>query len=98
MVREAIPDARLILLGNGSKEPEIHALIEKHGLGDFIHAPGRVSHTLLPEYFRTADAYRQLGSQRWNFHLSLEAMASGLPVVVSDSYGNLEWVQPGSEW
>ena len=26
----------------------------------------------------------------------LEAMGSGLPVVVSDSYGNLEWVEPGT--
>jgi len=23
-------------------------------------------------------------------------MATGLPVVVSDSYGNLEWVEPGA--
>jgi glycosyltransferase involved in cell wall biosynthesis len=94
-VHAARPDARLILLGNGSKGQEIHALIDARGLDDLVHAPGRISHTLLPEYFRAADVYVSSALSDGTSISLLEAMATGLPVVVSDSYGNLEWVQPG---
>jgi glycosyltransferase involved in cell wall biosynthesis len=94
-VHVAIPEARLILLADGSKEPEIRQLIRDRGLEDFIHAPGRVSHSMLPDYFRAADVYVSSALSDGTSISLLEAMATGLPVVVSDSYGNLEWVQPG---
>jgi glycosyltransferase involved in cell wall biosynthesis len=94
-VHEVLPDARLILLGSGSKEPGIRSLIRERGLDNLVHAPGRVSHTLLPEYFRTADVYVSSALSDGTSISLLEAMATGLPVVVSDSYGNLEWVEPG---
>jgi glycosyltransferase involved in cell wall biosynthesis len=95
LVHSSLPDARLILLGNGSQENAIRSLIRDSGLEQFVHAPGRISHTLLPEYFRTADAYVSSALSDGTSISLLEAMATGLPVVVSDSYGNLEWVQPG---
>ena len=85
--------ARLILLGSGSQEEHIRALVQDRGLESLIHAPGRVSHTLLPDYFRTANVYVSSALSDGTSVSLLEAMATGLPVVVSDSYGNLEWVE-----
>jgi glycosyltransferase involved in cell wall biosynthesis len=88
------PDARLFLLGDGSLEPQIRGLISSLGLSDAVHAPGRVSYELLPDYFREADAYVSSALSDGTSVSLLEAMASGLPVVVTNSYGNLEWVTP----
>ena len=90
------PEARLALLGDGSQEDAIRASIHEHNLESVVHAPGRVSHTLLPDYFRTANVYVSSALSDGTSVSLLEAMATGLPVVVSDSYGNLEWVEPGT--
>lgn len=96
LLREEKPTARLLLLGDGSRQEEIRAQIRDLALDDFIHAPGRVSHDVLPDYFRSANAYVSSALSDGTSVSLLEAMGSGLPVVVSDSYGNLEWVEPGT--
>jgi len=93
MVRQRHPSARLILLGDGSLEHKIRQLINDLGLQDLIHAPGRVPYDLLPDYFRSADAYVSAAVSDGTSISLLEAMACGLPVVVSNSFGNLEWVR-----
>ena len=94
-VREHRPSARLILLGDGSMEGEIRRMIDDFGLADLVHAPGRASYDLIPEYFRSADAYVSAAVSDGTSISLLEAMACGLPVVVSNSFGNLEWVRDG---
>jgi L-malate glycosyltransferase len=93
LARRRNPNARLILLGDGSLERKIRQLISELGLQDFIHAPGRAPYDLLPDYFRSADAYVSAAVSDGTSISLLEAMACGLPVVVSNSFGNLEWVR-----
>lgn len=95
LVLQRLPSARLMLLGDGSLEGEVRLLIKELGLEDFIHAPGRAPYSLLPEYFRSADAYVSAAVSDGTSISLLEAMACGLPVVVSNSFGNLEWVREG---
>jgi glycosyltransferase involved in cell wall biosynthesis len=95
MVRESRPSARLLLLGDGSMETAIRQMIADLGLADFVHAPGRARYDLLPDYFRSADAYVSATVSDGTSISLLEAMACGLPVVVSNSFGNLEWVREG---
>lgn len=94
-VHERHPKARLLLLGDGSQAPMICHLISQLNLTDCIHAPGRISYELLPEYFRMADVYVSSALSDGTSISLLEAMACGLPVVVTNSHGNLEWVKPG---
>lgn len=93
-VHDQDAEARLILLGNGSLERQIGDLMSSLELTELVHAPGRVSYELLPEYFREADAYVSSALSDGTSVSLLEAMASGLPVVVTNNYGNLEWVTP----
>jgi glycosyltransferase involved in cell wall biosynthesis len=88
-------DARLFLLGDGSLEKKIRQMIESLGISAAVHAPGRVSYELLPDYFRESGAYVSSALSDGTSVSLLEAMASGLAVVVTNSYGNLEWVTPG---
>ena len=86
---------RLILLGDGSLSTEIHDMIGALGISAVVHAPGRIGQAELPEWFRLADAYVSSALSDGTSISLLEAMASGLPAVVSESFGNLEWVKPG---
>lgn len=95
MVRQRHPEARLMLLGDGSQGKAIRRLISQLNLTDYIYAPGRVSYELLPEYFCLADVYVSSALSDGTSVSLLEAMACGLPVVVTNSFGNTEWVKPG---
>ena len=95
LVLQRFPRARLLLLGDGSLEGEVRELITELGLEEFIHAPGRARYDLLPDYFRSADVYVSAAVSDGTSISLLEAMACGLPVVVSNSFGNLEWVRAG---
>ena len=92
---QTLPKARLLLLGDGSQAEEIHLLIAQLHLAEYIHAPGRVDNASLPDYFCAADLYVSSALSDGTSISLLEAMACGLPVVVTDGFGNLEWVQPG---
>jgi glycosyltransferase involved in cell wall biosynthesis len=94
-VHQAHPETKLLLLGDGSQHAEIIELISALGLDGSIHVPGRVDHELLPDYFRAADLYVSSALSDGTSVSMLEAMACGLPVVVSSACGNLEWVEPG---
>ncbi|MEO7366397.1 MAG: glycosyltransferase [Gemmatimonadaceae bacterium] len=94
-LHKRLPSVRLALLGDGSLAPGIQASIDELGIGNEVHAPGRVTQEQLPEWFRMADAYVSSALSDGTSISLLEAMASGLPVVVTESFGNLEWVQQG---
>ena len=93
------PRLRLVLLGDGSLASSIEQSITNHDLDDVVYRPGMVSHERLPDYFRAADLYLSCAHSDGTSISLLEAMATGLPVVVTDGLGNREWVMPGeSGW
>jgi L-malate glycosyltransferase len=89
------PNLRLVLMGDGSLAGSIHQFIREHHLDRVIYRPGMVSHAELPEYFRATDLYVTCSYSDGTSISLLEALASGLPVVVTDAPGNREWVVPG---
>ena len=89
------PRLRLVLLGDGSLASEIQRFIADHGLNDVVYRPRMVSHEQMPDYFRAADLYLSCTHSDGTSISLLEAMATGLPVVVTDGPGNQEWVIPG---
>jgi glycosyltransferase involved in cell wall biosynthesis len=89
------PRLRLILLGNGSQGQRLRERIEAAGLQDKVHFGGQVRNDALPEYYRAADLYVSASHSDGSSVSLMEAMASGLPALVSDIPGNREWVTPG---
>ncbi len=88
-------ELRLILLNDGPLRYQFQTLIRKAGLEDRVYFAGRIENDKLPAYYRAADLYLS-GSHSDGSSVSLlEAMACGVPVVVSDIAGNREWVTPG---
>jgi L-malate glycosyltransferase len=93
------PRMRLILVGDGSLAAPILEFIRAQGLEDVIHRPGRVPYDRVAEYMRAADLYVSASRSDGTSISLLEAMATGLPVLVSDLPGNKEWVRsPDNGW
>jgi len=86
LVQQSLPAARLCLLGNGSMEMEIRALVKELGLAD-VEFVGAVSHETIGRYYQENDIFIN-ASWLDNMPVSiLEAFASGTPVVTTAPEG-----------
>lgn len=96
-LRENCPgqELRLVLAGTGDAEAELKALAAELGLGAQVTFAGFVSRQEMPGLYRQADIF-VLPSQQEGMSIALlEALAAGLPVVVSDTGGTQELVTAG---
>jgi L-malate glycosyltransferase len=89
------PRLRLVLAGGGSLAGEVDRWIREAGIEDVVHRPGAIGHEGLPEWFRAADLYASCAHSDGTSVSLLEAMATALPVLVTDIPSNREWVAPG---
>lgn len=75
------------LAGYGPERENIRRWIEKLGLQERVHLPGHVAYDALPQLFAEADVYLQPSlSEPWGLAVN-EALAAGLPVLVSRQCG-----------
>lgn len=88
-------DLRLILLGDGSQAGQVHEFISQRGLGTVVATPGVVPRSELPAWFRAADSYVSCTISDGVSISLLEAMATGLPVILTDNPSNREWIADG---
>jgi len=86
------PELRLVLAGTGSELESIQREIRDRKLTGVVTCPGRVPNEELATYFRGADAYLSCAISDGTSISLLEALAIGLPVVVTDLPSNREWV------
>jgi len=86
----------LVLLGDGPLNSDLRQLISDLGLQDFVVLPGFKQYDELPLYYGLANAFVHASRvEQWGLVVN-EAMASGLPVIVSDRCGCAsELVQEG---
>ncbi len=92
------PDLRLLLLGNGSLAGRIRRTLMGGGVLDWVHFGGQVNYADLPDYYRAANLYISASHSDGSSVSLMEALACGLPAVVSDIPGNREWVTPEVGW
>ena len=91
------PQLRLLLLGDGSLRDQVHALIDEFDLAEKIHLAGQVQNQALVEYYQSADLYVSCSFSDGSSVSLMEALACGLPALVSDIPGNLEWINPSEQ-
>lgn len=90
------PTARFVVAGDGSQAEVLKHLAASLGLADHVRFVGRISQDRLPDYLRAADVYVSTSLSDAGLAASTaEAMACGLPVVVTDSGENRLWVRDG---
>lgn len=86
---------RLLMLGRGPEARHVRQFIDSHELNGVIATPGCIDEREMPKWFRIADTYVSCSHSDGTSISLLEAMASGLPVVVTDIASNREWVTEG---
>ena len=87
------PGVRLVMLGDGELHSNAMARLEKAGVAKYAWLPG--SRDDVADLLRLMDIF-VLGSFREGIsNTILEAMASGLPVIATDTGGNRELVNDG---
>jgi phosphatidylinositol alpha-1,6-mannosyltransferase len=101
-VRRAVPDAVLLLVGDGPYAPALRRLAFDEGVLDSVVFAGGHPHHALPAFYAAADAFampcrtRKRGLEVEGLGIVyLEAAASGLPVVAGDSGGAPDTVREG---
>jgi glycosyltransferase involved in cell wall biosynthesis len=88
---------RLLLLGSGSQKDWIETLIIENDLEPYIHRVGHVQNHELLQYYQAADVYLSSSFSDGSSVSLMEALACGLPVLVSDIPGNEEWITPDQQ-
>ena len=84
---------RLLLLGDGSQRELIQNFISERRLSGIVITHREYRASRMPQWFRAADVYVSCAKSDGTSISLLEAMATGLPVVVSDIPSNREWVK-----
>ena len=94
-VANANPDVNLILLGGGSQGAHIRQILMKGGALDRVHFGGQIGQKDLPRWYHMADLYVSPSHVDGTSVSLMEALACGLPCLVSDIPGNREWIEEG---
>lgn len=84
-VHTALPEAHLLIVGDGTERPGLLHLAKELGLGDKVTFTGRVSDEELVELHRIGTVFCMPSPAELQSIATLEAMASGQPVVAVDA-------------
>jgi glycosyltransferase involved in cell wall biosynthesis len=91
LLRRRLPAARLFILGQGDQEPQLRQQIASLGLSDAVRLCGFQRNPW--KYIARADVFALTSRYEGFGNVLVEAMACGVPVVVTSSPGPLEIVR-----
>jgi glycosyltransferase involved in cell wall biosynthesis len=93
IVLKSHPRVEFVIAGDGSERTRLEALAEELGISSAIHFLGKISGEQTPLELAASDIYVSTSlSDSGLASSTAEAMATGLPVVVTDSGDNKKWV------
>lgn len=89
------PALSLILLGGGSQGQLIRKVLIGGGAEDRVQFGGQVPYSQLPRWYHMADVFISPSHVDGSSVSLMEALACGIPALVSDIPANREWVREG---
>ncbi|MGE0877537.1 MAG: glycosyltransferase family 4 protein [Acidimicrobiia bacterium] len=91
-VRQSVPDARLVVIGDGAERWALERLVRDLDAEDWVSLPGRVGDAELVDLYRRASVLASASAaEGWGMTIT-EAAACATPAVVSDINGHRDAV------
>ncbi len=90
----AVPDAFLVVAGDGSRRAELDALAAERLAGRYLNLTLPAAE--MPDLYRSADALLHMSLYESFGNIYVEALASGLPIVAND-FSVTRWVVGSGE-
>lgn len=96
VVIKEVPEAKFIIAGDGSEKERLKELAKSLGVWDSVRFIGLIPNDDLPKYLVSSDIYVSTSLSDGGLAASTaEAMACGLPVIITDFGDNRNWVNDG---
>lgn len=92
------PDVTLRIVGDGPERPALEQLAARLGVADRVTFTGFIDKAKLAPEYQAADLFVLPSFWEGLPHVVLEAMASGLPVAMSDIYAADGLIDPAFGW
>lgn len=94
IVKKEISEIKYAIAGSGSEEEKLKKLTKELNLEKNINFLGRIGHCNLPKILNDSKIYISTALSDSGLSMSTaEAMACGLPVIISDSSDNKLWIK-----
>ncbi|ODS37463.1 MAG: hypothetical protein A7315_13470 [Candidatus Altiarchaeales archaeon WOR_SM1_79] len=90
IVLKYVYGTKFMLLGKGTLENKLKNMVEESGISKSVEFIGSIQHDELPEYLSSADVYVSTSLSDSLGVSNLEAIACGLPVILTDILINKE--------
>jgi len=95
-VLAAVPETVFIVAGEGPERASLEVLARSLGVARRVRFVGTLAHEMLPDWLNSADVCVSTSSSDAGIAASTaEAMACGLPAIVTDYGDNGDWVRDG---
>ena len=91
-VAQQNPNVDLLLIGGGSQAQTLRGILQRGNVLDRVTMPGQITQKDLPRFYHMADLYISPSHVDGSSVSLMEALACGLPCLISDIPANKEWV------
>ncbi|EHR04616.1 glycosyltransferase [Bradyrhizobium sp. WSM471] len=95
-VISVMPNTKFIICGSGSREAELREQVRVLGVAEHVVFGGRYDNVKLPDMLRSSDVYVSTSLSDAGIAASTaEAMACGVPAVITNTGENDRWIDEG---
>lgn len=88
-------NARLVIVGDGNEKKSLEDLVMSLDIKDKVEFAGAVPHEKVAEYYQKSDVFVLPSLNEGMSNVILEALASGIPVMATDTGGTRELLSDG---